>query len=96
MNKKTDDNNSCDEKKIKQMVEKGVKKLENIDCGGKKGMKNYGSSGMAGGVYCLGFIGAAVYFIQQATSFGTGVIGFLKALVWPAFLIYNLLEFLKI
>lgn len=58
-------------------------------------MKRYGGSGIAGGVYCMGFIGAAVYFIQQATSFGTGVIGFLKALVWPVFLVYNLLEFLK-
>jgi len=40
----------------------------------------------------LGFIGAAVYYIQQATSFGDGV---LKALVWPAFLVHKLLEFLK-
>jgi len=92
----TDKKNSCNEEQVKNMIEKGIKKLENMDCKDKKGMKNYGSSGMAGGVYCLGFIGAAVYFIQQATSFGMGVVGFLKALVWPAFLIYNLLEFLKI
>ena len=39
-------------------------------------------------VYGLGFIGAAVYFIGHATSFWAGVLGFLKALVWPAFLIY--------
>ena len=58
-------------------------------------MKKYGGSGIASLVWFWGFIGAAVYFIQQATSFGTGVLGFLKALVWPAFLIYNLLEFLK-
>jgi len=47
------------------------------------------------GLYGLAFIGAAVYFIQQATTFGAGAIGVLKALVWPAFLIYKLLEFLK-
>ena len=65
-------------------------------CGrGRRGMKKNGSSGMAGAAYFMGFIAAAVYFIQNAASFGTGVLGFLKALVWPAFLVYNLLEFLK-
>lgn len=50
----------------------------------------------AGGfVYCLGVIGAAVYYIQNATSFMDGVVGFLKALVWPAFLIHKVLEFLQ-
>jgi hypothetical protein len=46
-------------------------------------------------IYGLGFIGALIYFLQAATSFWIGVIGFLKALVWPAFLVYYLLEFLK-
>jgi len=87
---------SIDEEKIKKVIEEGVKKLENMDCGDRKGIKRHGGTGVAGGVWCLGFIGAAVYFIQQATSFGTGVIGLLKALVWPAVLIYNLLHFLKI
>ena len=49
---------------------------------------------MAGFVYCLGVIGAAVYHISHATSFGMGVIGFLKAIVWPSFLVYQLLSFL--
>ena len=40
-------------------------------------------------VYGLGLIGAAVYYIMQATSFWTGVVGFLKALVWPAFMVYE-------
>jgi len=66
------------------------------DCLDRRRMKNHGGSGMAGAAYFLAFIGAAVYYIQQATSFGIGVLGFLKALVWPAFLIYNLLEFIKI
>jgi hypothetical protein len=43
-------------------------------------------------VYGLGFIGAAIYFISQATTFWTGVLGFLKALVWPAFLVYEALK----
>lgn len=46
-----------------------------------------------GAVYGLGMIGAAVYYIDQATTFGAGVVGFLKALVWPAFLVYSALKF---
>lgn len=45
-------------------------------------------------VYCLGFIGAAVYYISAASGFWMSVVGFLKAIVWPAFLVYDLLEFL--
>ena len=67
-----------------------------VKCGrDKRGMKGNGGSGIAGAAYFMAFIGAAVYFIQQATSFGPGVLGFLKALVWPALVIYNLLDFLK-
>ncbi|MCK4407115.1 MAG: hypothetical protein KAV44_05525 [Bacteroidales bacterium] len=46
-------------------------------------------SAPASAVYGLGFIGAAVYFISLATSFWIGVLGFLKAIVWPAFLVYE-------
>lgn len=45
------------------------------------------------GIYFLGFIGAAVYYLQQSTSFWTGVLAILKAIVWPAFLVYKLLGF---
>ena len=53
------------------------------------------SENVGSGVYGLGLIGAAVYFIQNAATFGEGVIGFLKALVWPAFLVHKLLDFLN-
>lgn len=53
-----------------------------------------GGHAAGGGVYGLGFIGSLVYYIQYATSFGDGVLGFLKAIVWPAFLVYDLLKFL--
>ena len=43
-------------------------------------------------VYGLGFIGAAIYYILHATSFWMGVVGFLKAIVWPAFLVYEALK----
>ncbi len=46
-------------------------------------------------VYGLGFIGAAIYFIGHAASFWAGVLGFLKAIVWPAFLVFKAFDFLK-
>jgi hypothetical protein len=46
-------------------------------------------------VYGLGFIGALVYYLQHAATFSTGLLGFLKAMVWPAMLVYKLLEYLK-
>jgi hypothetical protein len=50
-----------------------------------------GAGGSA--VYGLGLIGALIYYIQQADGFWLGVLGVLKALVWPAFLVYHLLKF---
>ncbi len=47
-------------------------------------------------VYGLGLIGAAIYFIQHATGFWAGVLGFLKAIVWPVFAVYHLFDFLKL
>lgn len=47
-----------------------------------------------GALYGLGMIGAAVFYISQATGFWMGVLGFLKACVWPAFLVYEAFKFL--
>jgi hypothetical protein len=58
----------------------------------KPHMMHHGSTSQA--VYGLGFIGACVYFIGNAATFGLGVLGFLKALVWPAFLVYAALKYL--
>jgi len=55
----------------------------NVQCGGP-----------ASAVYGLGFIGAAVYFIGHATGFWVGVLGFLKAIIWPALLVYQAFGFL--
>jgi hypothetical protein len=46
-------------------------------------------------VYGIGFIGALVYYISTATDFWMGALGFFKALVWPGFLVYELLQFLQ-
>ena len=61
----------------------------------KGGCKNM-NGGPSGAVYGLGFIGALVYFIGHAGNFWEGVLGILKAMVWPAFVVYKLLGFLKI
>ncbi|MEA4983252.1 MAG: hypothetical protein VB066_11135 [Paludibacter sp.] len=53
----------------------------------------YSGQGASGGaVYGFGFIGAAIWFISQATGFWVGVLGFLKAIVWPAYLVYEALK----
>ncbi len=61
-------------------------------CCGQKKVSGCGACG--GGIYGLAFVGALVYYIQHAETFWMGVLGFLKALVWPAILIYKILEFL--
>ncbi len=48
----------------------------------------------SGAIYGLGFIGAAIYFISAATTFWMDVLGFLKAFVWPDFLVYEALKVL--
>ena len=50
-----------------------------------------GSYNCGGCAYGLGFIGAAVYYISTATGFWVGVLGVLKAIVWPVFVVYKLL-----
>ena len=49
----------------------------------------------SGAVYGLGFIGAAIYFIAHATGFWMGILGILKAIVWPAIMVYKMLEVLN-
>ena len=55
---------------------------------------NTQNNASSGAVYGLGFIGAAIYYISVATGFWMGVLGFLKAIVWPVFLVYEALKHL--
>jgi len=48
-------------------------------------------NGGLGGAYFLAMIAAAVFYIQESNTFWQGVVGILKAIVWPAFLTYHLL-----
>ncbi len=52
---------------------------------------SFSDNASGGGFYFLGFIGAAIYFISLSTDFWSGVVGFLKAIVWPAFLVFEAL-----
>jgi hypothetical protein len=60
----------------------------------KKNMANH--DGIAGFMYICTVIGAAIYFIQSVSGFWAGVLGFLKAWVWPVFAIQKVLELLKL
>jgi hypothetical protein len=70
------------------MVEEKVRKEVKI-------INKYRGGGAGGAVYCLGFIGSLIYYLQQSSTFTEGLIGFLKALVWPAFLIYRVFGLLS-
>ena len=59
---------------------------------GRKAMHN---NGFLGGVYGMALIGAAVYYIHQAATFWAGVLGIIKAIIWPGMLMYKVLELLK-
>lgn len=74
------------------MPKKNVKSIK-IDMTEKPMKWKCHNCGMGGG-YGLGVIGAAVYFISNSVGFWAGIVGFLKALVWPAFVVYGLLKFL--
>lgn len=60
-----------------------------------KSGRGVNNSGVSSGIYGLAFIGSLIYYFTHAATFMIGLLGFFKALFWPAFLVYNLLEFLK-
>ncbi|MFA5856293.1 MAG: hypothetical protein WC867_02980 [Candidatus Pacearchaeota archaeon] len=61
------------------------------DCGSNS--KGHSCSpGCGGALYGLGFVGALIYYISTAPTFWMGVLGVLKAIVWPAMLVYGLMK----
>jgi hypothetical protein len=58
-----------------------------------KNWKKGKMGGKQGGppIYFLGFIGAAVYYLHVSYGFWPSIVALLKALVWPAYLVYHLL-----
>lgn len=63
----------------------------------QKGMKHVGNAGGGGGaVYGLGLIGAIIYFLQNTQGLGEILIGILKSIVWPAYFVFKIFEFLSV
>ncbi|MEZ4358388.1 MAG: hypothetical protein R2876_07215 [Eubacteriales bacterium] len=78
------------------MEEKSDLKEEKTECEEKPNkcvIKNIDNHS-GGAIYGIGFIGAVIYYISTATTFWIGVLGILKAIVWPAFLVYEAFKFL--
>jgi hypothetical protein len=73
-----------DESKFQKKLKKKMKNKM-----GKKASRVNIKTGGSGGFYFLGFLGSAIYFIGHSTDFWSGVLGFLKAIVWPVFLVYE-------
>jgi hypothetical protein len=47
-------------------------------------------------IYAVGIIGAAVYFIEHATTVWMGALGLLKAVFWPGLVVYRVMELLNL
>ncbi len=59
--------------------------------------KKVARAGGTGGVWFMGFIGALVYFLHvHSGTFWLVILAILKAIVWPAYLVYHLLLFLQV
>ena len=69
----------------------GKKKGQDKKTACVQGMKWQGTSGF---FYGLGFLGALFYYVSTAPDFGTALLGVIKALLWPAFLVFELLLFM--
>lgn len=68
----------------KRVIKQDKKDKQNCEC--KTWKCNCG-----GFFYFLGFIGASIHYISQATGFWMGVVAFLKAIVWPVFVVMKIL-----
>ncbi|MBE0697070.1 MAG: hypothetical protein IH586_09115 [Anaerolineaceae bacterium] len=68
-----------------------LEKTENADQKHQVAVQGGGSSS----VYGIGMIGAWVYYFKRATTTQEKVKAFLKGLVWPAFLVYDLYVYLE-
>lgn len=54
------------------------------------------NQGPGGFIYFLTIIGAAVYFVQHSVGFWGVILALLKSLVWPAFVMHQVLVLLRI
>lgn len=50
------------------------------------------SSGL---IYALGFIGSAVYYMLNSPNVWLAILGVLKSIIWPVFLVYEIMKFIN-
>jgi len=60
------------------------------------GAKAASNQGPVGFVLFVAYIGAVVYFFQQSPTFWGFVVSLFKAAVWPAFVLYQVLQSLHV
>lgn len=54
-------------------------------------------TGGANGIWFMGFIGALVYYLHfHSGTFWLVVLALIKSIFWPAFLVYYLLQFIRV
>lgn len=80
-------------------IGKSVGKKMEKECEGENCKQWWGKgcgSGTGGGgaFYGLGFIGALIYYVTTASGLLGIVAGILKAIFWPAFLVFELMKYL--
>jgi hypothetical protein len=68
------------------------KEMDSTCCSHKK--RGMGAHGSSGALYGLGMIGAIVFYLQHATTFWDGILGFFKGVFWPAMLVHKVFELL--
>ncbi len=51
-------------------------------------------NGPLGFIFCMAWIGALIYFVQQSEGFGGFLLAVLKSIVWPAYLVHGALSLL--
>ena len=86
MEEKKDENKMMGEKSCEHCCE---------CCGMHHKGKNWGGGGSSSNaVYGLGFLGALIYFISTASNVGVGLLGILKAIIWPVYFVYYMFEYL--
>jgi hypothetical protein len=52
--------------------------------------------GPLGFVFFTAWIGALVYFVQQSEGFGGFIVAILQSIVWPAYVIHEVLKILQV
>jgi hypothetical protein len=61
-----------------------------------KTVKVINEQGASGFAFFAAWLGAVVYFVGQVDGFWNVILAFLKACIWPAYVLYHVLELLRV